>query len=254
MPLMDEFKEEREALKQKSLKEKFGYFWYYNKTTVIVISCIALFVLYMVYDVATKKDTAFYAAFINCTPTYTDSEFMEDFTALTDIDTDKYDAYLDTSISFKTTGYDQLSMNNTQKFLALCATEQIDVVVAESSLFASYANQGLFKDLDLFLTDEQLAKYGDCLFYFDEAILDREVNYDLKALEAQLVVDVDEQRSAEGKELPKAVGVFLSGDMKDRLTQAGYYSDSQELVIGFLGSEERSEYDSMFFDWITEAE
>ena len=31
MALMDEFKEERESIKNKSFKEKMDYFWCYNK-------------------------------------------------------------------------------------------------------------------------------------------------------------------------------------------------------------------------------
>lgn len=43
MPVMDEFREEREAIKQKSRKEQWDYFWgYYNGMSSGVRRCLPL--------------------------------------------------------------------------------------------------------------------------------------------------------------------------------------------------------------------
>ena len=65
MPVMDEFREEREALKHGTLKEKLSYFVYYYKWHVIVSVCAIAAVAVLASQILTRKDTAFYAAMVN---------------------------------------------------------------------------------------------------------------------------------------------------------------------------------------------
>ena len=65
MPLMDEFKEEREEMKSRCFKDRWNYFWDYYKWHVvagIIIVCVAITII---HGVLTRKETAFYVAMMN---------------------------------------------------------------------------------------------------------------------------------------------------------------------------------------------
>jgi len=66
--LMDEFKEEREALKNADFKTKWDYFWEYNKTKVFIIGIFAFLIIGYLYSVVTQKEDAIFVAMLNSVP------------------------------------------------------------------------------------------------------------------------------------------------------------------------------------------
>ena len=251
MPVMDEFKKEREKLKGKTFKEKWDYFWYYYKMHVFVTICALILVFTTIRDIVTYKDIAFYVAFLNSFETEQDEAFIAEFAQLTDIDLEKYDVYLDSNMYFNVAEYDQASLAAVQKFLAMSSSGEIDVVVADRNVFASYADSGFFLDIHNYLTEEQIEKYSDHFFYYDEGILDDEVDYEaVYSSELAIPDDTTERRDPSGMEKPLAVGIFLDDEMNDKLTEIGYYGDSQEIIFGIIGSEENKVYCQQFIDWL----
>lgn len=252
MPLMDEFKEERKALKEKSFKEKWDYFWYYYKGHVIGGLFALIVGSILIHDAVTSKDTAFYAAFLNAFATDRDESFIQDFAESTDINLEKNIVYLDTNMRFNLTGYDDDSMANAEKFLAMYSAGEIDVLVSDRDMFASYADNGIFRDLRYVLTAEQLERYKEHFFYYDQALLDRKIDMEA-VIESDIYVPADEtdRRSPESMQKPVPVGIFLDDTMKKRLTDIGYYADSQELVFTIMGQEKNIGYCRQFLDWLT---
>ena len=76
---MDEFKEERAALKNGTFKQKLSYFWYYYKWHVIGITFGAILVISFVHQLVTKKETAFNAVMMNASLMTTEQTYMQDF-------------------------------------------------------------------------------------------------------------------------------------------------------------------------------
>lgn len=258
MSVMDEFKKQREAIKDKPLKEKLGYYWYYYKMHVIVAICVIILVVTTIHDITTKKDVAFYVAFLNAYDASPldndyDEQFIDEFASLTDINLDEYEVYLDTNMYFNVAAYDQASMAAMQKFLALSSAGEIDVVVTDRDIFSSYAGNGFFRDISTYLSEEQLEKYSEHFYYFDEAMLDKEIDYE-EVYTSEFVIPADtvERRNPESMEKPVPVGIFLDDSMKSKLTQAGYYTDEQEIIFGFMGSNDNSEYCRQFLEWLAD--
>ena len=65
MAVMDEFKEEREALKNGTPKQKLAYFWYYYKWHVIISVIVIGMIVSFIYQYTNRKDTAFNAVLLN---------------------------------------------------------------------------------------------------------------------------------------------------------------------------------------------
>ena len=253
MPIIDEIRQQRKTLKSKPFKEKLDYFWYYYKTHVIVTFFAFIIGTILIHDLITAKDTAFYAAFLNSFATQQqDEEFMAEFAPLTDVDLTKHNIYLDTNIRFNVESYDEDSMAAAQKFMALSATGDINVVVSERNVFANYANNGVFMDLRDCLTDGQLGKYKDHFFYFDETILDQEIDYERITGDSSAIPDDTlDRRNPETMEKPVPVGIFLDDSMKNKLTEMGYYGKQQEIIFGIMNTEDTSVYCQQFLDWLT---
>ena len=108
MPVMDEFREEREAIKNAGWQYKLKYFWDYYKWFVIG-GIFALFIIIsIVKDVINTKDFIFNGVLLN---TFGDDtvmqEFADNFAKEYDLDTENYELLLDTSLRLELEGYDE---------------------------------------------------------------------------------------------------------------------------------------------------
>lgn len=257
MPLIDEIKQQQENMKNKTSKERFDYFWYYHKTRIIV-SIIVIFVgSILIHDFVTSKDTAFYVAFLNsfAQNPENDDAFIKEFAPLTDIDLDEYDIYLDTNMRFNKDNYDEMSMAAAEKFLTLAYAGEIDVVISEQDVFATYANNGTFTDLTNCLTKEQYEKYKEHFFYFDRSLLDAEINYEKFSEDGPAIPeDTIDRRNPSAMKDPVPVGIFLDDPMKNRMTEHGYYVEQQNIVLGFMNASDSLDNCRLFLDWVTDTE
>ena len=255
MPAMDEFKKQREAIKNKSFKEKLDYYWYYYKMHIFIALFVLILVVTTICDIATSRETKFYIAFLNSFSSVFEQDFIEEFEPLTGLDLEKYNVYLDTTFYFNVNEYDEASMNALEKFLTMTSNSEIDVVITDRNIFSNYADNGFFRDLREYLTDEQLEKYADHFYYYDEAVLDREIDYQAIYNQGYVIsTDTTERRDPSVMEKPVPVGIFLDDSLKAKLVAEGYYTEAQEVVFGFMGKDENIEYCRLFLDWITASE
>ena len=65
MAVMDEFREEREAVKHGPLKKRIAWFLDYNKWKILAMALAAVCVGTFIYQQVTKKETALYVAMVN---------------------------------------------------------------------------------------------------------------------------------------------------------------------------------------------
>ena len=118
MPLMDEFREERQAIKNASFKKKWEYFWEYYKWYVIGGAAIIFLLSIFIRDMINKKDWIFYGAMINAVPIEEQADiFLNDFVELAQLDTETYSVMLDTSYSIIKGSYDEISGAAAQKLM-----------------------------------------------------------------------------------------------------------------------------------------
>ena len=119
MPLMDEFKEERDAVKNGTPKQKLAYFWDYYKWYVIVGIAAIIILIATIRDIVNKKEIAFFACMLNLSSEYMDdsaTESAKGFTEYSGIDTKEYEVRLDTS--FQLNDRADVAVNTSQKLLA----------------------------------------------------------------------------------------------------------------------------------------
>lgn len=165
----DEIREQRSKLKGKTTKEKWAYFWEYYKVHTLVAIIAVLVISNFIYTLATRKDSALDAVFVN---TYlgqeVDTEQMAaGFIADAGIDAAEYEALIDSSMYIDYEGMDQYSAANMQKLMAMVSARSLDVMVIDDIYMEHNLEAGMFGDLSEMLPADVLEKYADRLLYKD---------------------------------------------------------------------------------------
>lgn len=170
MPVMDEFKEERAALKNGTFKQKLTYFLDYYKWYVVAGVAALICVISFISQIVSQKDTVFYAMLINAVPqSYPEEpESPNHFAAYIGADTQKSEVVYDTSVQLGT----DADYYAAQQIMVRVSAAEVDVMASDVSHLLQYAYQGDFYDLRELLTTEQLEKYQDFFYYIDGAVVD----------------------------------------------------------------------------------
>lgn len=251
MPVMDEFKESRERIKNGSLKDKVIYFFDYYKFHVLVTIFVVTLLTILIRDITSQKEDAFYAVIMNSILRDTEyiDAFHDNFAEYCGVDTNEYDVMIDNSINFSDNPVDELTMSASQRLVALTASNTIDVMVGDSTIFPDQANQGMFCDLREILSEEQIAKYEPYFYYVDEAYIEY-IDEALDSYEPNLVLpDPIDPTKPEEMEKPVPVGIFVtdSRTLKDAYPFVGEY-----VAVGVMVKAPHPDVSRDFIDFIFE--
>lgn len=238
----DEIREQNAKLKNASLKEKLAYFKdYYLKTTIFIIIGICFFGALLHSMLSGPKDTAFAALFFNDLGDSSDTTLADNFAEYMGIDTEEHDVYIDASMNYHDTQnvteefpteestdyslgaasmYSYDGYVDIEKSMALIASKELDVIVGDEEAFSYYARAECFADVTTILSDEQLEKFKDDLFYYTN--------------------------SETGETLP--VGIYVTGAAK--LEEFYYYYGNVEPIFGFVVNSQNPDNALAFLDYI----
>lgn len=243
---MDEFREEREALKHGTPKQKLEYFWDYYKWHTIGGIIAVILIVSIVYNAVTAKDCALYAVFLN---SYTEQRvldsFVSGFTDTTDIDTDKYEVIVDTNLSLSEDARDEASYAAVQKIMALIAASNLDILAGDTASFNRYAYNDMLTDLRDILSPQQQQLYEPYYYYVDRAVIlaQQEAYNNLNVFEEEYP---DPTKPEEMKD-PIPVGLFTESSE----ALAGHFIFTKKPVaIGILVNTEHQDLALQFLDYI----
>lgn len=250
MPVMDEFREEREKIKNGSFKDKLNYFWCYYKFHTLVTICAVVLLVMLIHDVLTQKETAFFAAMLNSVSLGEDTteSFREDFAEYTEIDLDKYEVLFDNTINLDDSAAGELATGSSQRLLVYTSAGEIDVIVGGEDIFPDQAKQGMFYDLREILTEEQIARYEPYFYYVDQAYLDlmnSDETYDLNFA----APEPPDPAKPEEMENPIPVGIFVTDC--DKLTDV-YYFSGDYAAAGIMMNSSHVETAIQFIEYLFE--
>ena len=247
MPVMDEFREERESIKNGTKEQKIQYFKDYYRTPLIIAVVAIIFVGALIFTIATNKDSAFFAVYLNGASQPNNQWFLEDYAEYAGISTKEYELTVDTSAAFNGNYSDYDTMYTVQKISTYTGAGQIDTILGTKDSFAYYANSVLFWDLREFLTEEQIAKYEPYFYYVDQA----------KFNDIQWVTDSGESlhptfadpRDPSAMEQPVPVGLYVQDSQK--LNDAYAFADAEDgIMLGVLLNTSHPENVQAFIDYL----
>ncbi|MBE5884058.1 MAG: hypothetical protein E7291_06540 [Lachnospiraceae bacterium] len=243
MALMDEFKEERAALKNGTLKEKLNYFWYYYKWHVLGTLFALFLIIFFVQQIVSRKDIVFNAVMLNASILTEEGMYAQEFAEYADIDTDKTAALFDTSYQISERGSDEASYSSAQKLMVYVTTAEVDVMITDPGSFQKYAYNESFCDLREFLTKEQLAKYEPYFYYADGKVVEEIIDAYANAEGDITLPPYPNPDKPEEMTDPIPIGIYLSSN--ERLLEHYYFRDGDEgteqIVIGVYANTEHPE-------------
>lgn len=249
MPVMDEFKEERAALKNGTLKEKISYFFCYYKWHVVVAIAVIFFAVSMIYQMLTQKDTAFYAVLINTIELENAGNYVQGFTEFAGIDMSEYNVTFDTSLRINPdpASIDESTMASVQKVMVYLAAQEIDVIAAGDNVMNSYAYNDSFYDLREILTAEQFAKYEPYFYYMDRAVAEERDAMDSADPDYATLSAYPDPRNPGAMREPVPVGIYL--DAADTFKE-NYYLVDENALIAIAVNTRRPETASKYIEYI----
>lgn len=243
MPLMDEFREEREQVKNRSFKERCAYFWDYYKWHVIGGIALAAIFGSLLYTLLTRKDTAFYAVLMNMYPSLTAEEYKEGFAESAGIDLKEYNVFFDSDMHLDLESLDQATISTSQKMTVYLTAGDIDVLVSDTAGMNRYAYINALMDLREFLSAEDYEKYKPYFFYMDRALAEAAETSESEILYPEDPSDPDSMTD------PVAVGIRVNDCQA--LNNAYFFSDHQYFAV--IVNTGRPELAHAFLDYIWDA-
>lgn len=246
MPVMDEFKEERAAVKNGTFKQKLTYFFDYHKWHVVCGIIAVIFAGVLIRQLATQKDAAFYAVLLNgASRSYpAESGHRDAFAEYAGIDTDEFDVVYDTSIQIGTgTGNDYQSA---QTLMIHITAADLDVMVSDLDSLRHYAYLNDFRDLRDILTEDQLRRYEGSFYYIDRALVE-EIENAKKEYDYDYVPTYGDPFHPEDMREPVPVGILLPEDCS--LLQ-DYIFPGDAPAVSVLINSEHTETALQFIDFL----
>lgn len=249
MAVMDEFREEREALKNGTPKQKLQYFWDYYKWYVIIGAIVVIMAGSFIRDILSNKEHGFFAAFLNTQEDEVSAEaFRSDLAERLNIDTDNYEVIVDTSMSISATSNDEATLNNMQRLSIYTGTGDLDILAADAPAFLRYASTDMFYDLRDILSKEQLDEYSSYLYYID---MD-EVNAQMEASKNEndrYVAKEYDHHAPENMSAPVPIAICIQDCSK---LQGVYDFLEGDIPMGFLINTSRLNEALTFLEYLFE--
>lgn len=251
MAVMDEFKEEREALKHGTPKQKFTYFLDYYKWYVIIAVIVVIIGIYTVREIMNRKDTALYTCLLNTIELEPAEQYNADFAETIDLDTENYRLIFDASTWIDINSMDENTVANSQKLMAHLAAGELDIMITDSDSITNYAYQDSFLSMEELLSPEQYEKYKPCFYYIDLKALAEWDEYvsDPDNLMLEISFDFPDPRKPEEMESPLAIGIFLDDCEKLR---SCYHFQSDDVVFSVFGNTSRKETALQYLEYLTQ--
>lgn len=248
MAVMDEFKEQRELIKNGTSKQKLIYFWDYYKWYVIIPIVAVILLFSLIHHIVTQKDNAFYAVLLNAAVITEDLQHASTFTDYAGIDTDEYETYFDTSIQIHSDSGSEADYTSMEKLMIYTATGDLDVMVTDMGSFQLYANNSSFYDLRDILSEDQIAKYEHLFYYVDQKIVD-ELQAASDNLDASYVPVYPDPGKPEEMETPIPVGINV-GTCQSLITDYNFWGE--DVMIGVYANTNHLETALKYIDFLLE--
>ena len=246
MPVMDEFKEEREALKNGTFQQKLSYFMDYYKWHVIVSVLALSLVISLVIQMVNQKDIVLYVCMLNTIENNGTTEYMQSLAEYAGIDLNKESIHFDTTMFIEQGQLDQNTMLSTQKFVTYLAAGELDMMITDSGSMANYANDEYFYDLREYLTPEQVEKYKQYFYYVDMTVVQKKLEA-RSDYNQEFIPDYPDPRHPEEMEQPIPVGLYLEGE---NALKTLFTFKSDEVIISVFKNTKHGENVSGFIDFL----
>lgn len=159
---------DRERLRTLTREQKKQFIWDYYKLPIIVAASAVFLVLLTLVTNIGRGDTVLYAVLINADDSG-DGEVFARLLTQSGVDMTGRRVDVNAGYSLNMEGSEASDANTVQVLAALFGIGDLDLFAADERVFASYAAQGAFVDIALFVDADVLSAHADDLYTYEDS-------------------------------------------------------------------------------------
>ncbi|WP_026491325.1 hypothetical protein [Butyrivibrio sp. XPD2002] len=244
MNINEEKRSQWQALKGMGFKAHWDYFWDYYKIHVIVAVIVVIVTISIVKDIVMQKPYALSCTFINTASMMEPDSIRDGFADYEKIDTSKFTIAIDSSSTIDLKSPDQYSIANSERIYAMIAARDLDVIMADETIFKNYVGNEIFQDLRNYYTEEELAALGDKVYYATPEDFVKETDPETGITPTEPAEDSMAKMS---ETEPVPVGIILENN--PHLDEIQYYP-GEKAYIGIVTASQRTDVAKDFIQYI----
>lgn len=238
MAVMDEFREEREAIKTAPLNKRIAYFWHYYKLPVILFVVVVVLIISYISAMNNSKEYLLNGIFLNCRSDseYTKESMIQEYFENQGIDANEYDFEVIMDLPYKVadgnSDYSVQNDNANQTILVYSEAGTLDFITGSYDVLMDIAYKGGFADLSEILTEEEYAVLEPYFLYLDMDVYDQRKAMLNKGSDAS---DIQIPDCTKKENMKDPVPVIIDMNQSEILNKV--YGDSSEtLAVGISGN------------------
>lgn len=194
MAKMDEFREEREAMKHAPLKERIAYFWEYNKLETCLVVFAVICVVSITTTILNRKEEVLSGVVLNRFWLQQEGlgceEFVSEYLEYREYDPEEYDVTLNTALTYiagDTEGAIEENVNSSQVIVANLTAGALDFMIADDDALLEFDGSEYFHDLRNVYTEDELKAYEDLLIY---SVRDESIPVAINVTESECLAEI----------------------------------------------------------------
>lgn len=243
---MDEFKKEREDMKNQPFKKRLEYFWDYYKWWVIGGCAVLIAVIVTVVNVFTRKNDVLYVAMVNIVAnplSDSKSAISDPFLTEHGYTTKKNIVNFNTDFLF----YDSpgsesssapeysstLGYQGRENLVVYVTAGDVDAICGGNDWFDYYAYNNFFASVDEYLPAEIIEQYSDRIYYMDMALKEEIERQEDEDITWEYTGEYPDGTCPEEMTDPVPVGVILDDSELFNNNFLGI-DETKKIVIGMV--------------------
>ena len=249
MPILDDIRTERKKIRNKSLKQKFSYFWTYYKAYFIVAVLIAALVSTFVFK---RKEPEIILSgsmlnvFVKTDQASPEEKIANEFRKYYEYDPRKKSIELNTALFYVANSKNETYENyqTMQSLLTKTAVGKLDFITGDIQTMLELTYNGFFFDLREVLSKEQIEKFEPYILYADKFVMDKK--NEKSSLDSGLSIDIPDCRSPDKMVEPIPILIDIS---KSKIINETYNYSNDTISLGISGNR-NTEIMNYFLDFI----
>lgn len=244
----------KEMTKDMTKKEKLSYIWYYYKWFIIGAVCLIVFIADLVIHYVTKKEEVMFAAMVNFSAIETEQkEFEKEFTDYIGLDTGKYSVDIRDDITVGLGMSLGTAYRGQDLLAAYIGGEQLDVMCTCDDVFFDYAYEDMFLALSRYMSEEEIEKYSDRLYYVDAVVVE-EYNEAIRNMDYEYSAEAPDPDKPEDMEEPVPVGIYVDDSYRLNTHFKCENEEAEHYVVGVIANSHRTDNAKKFIEFLAKTE
>lgn len=253
MGMMDQFKAEWEAMKQRDRKERMQHLWEYYRWHILVLIVLLCFIVSTIWSAMIRKDVILSGVLLNSTNVASEevaTKLENDFINKQGLDSEKVQVELNTYWAYKIDNEESAadSYSTLEYLTTLVAGEMLDFVTGDLDALSALAYSDYFEDLSTVLSEEQMKLYEPYLLYIDLAVIEK---LEEMAKSENFDVEIAIPECDDPENMEKPIPMFVDMSQSEYLT-AIYSSEENPLVFAVAINAPNNEVIQDFVDFMME--